>query len=338
MSSTSIVLCQAEPCVLSDKSKERDKRIVVCSSPGCEKQFHAACIGQAKKSDKELSNLFFVCLRCEAYLKYSAEIAHKLISSELDAKLTALKESIHETIEEKITNERALILEQTNSLFDSFSRQFEDKLGEVKRVAADAERSVHGLLKVQEKSIQTLQTEFLELKNKCLADLNGAKSGFDSIQSQVASLESKKRKKAFIVRNFPEKPCIIRGKTISNCQEALFAISQELDLEVEAGNIKDVFRLGKPREDGKPRLMMVKTSEKIVRMFLSKSRLLKNAVCPLNKVFLQEDLPVEVNRKLAAMRKRAYEHRTKHPGEEAYVRNKKLVINGMVVEEIEQHF
>ena len=42
--------------------------------------------------------------------------------------------------------------------------------------------------------------------------------------------------------------------------------------------------------------------------------------------------------KLADMRKRAYEHCKSFPAETAYVRNKKLYVNGVVVGEVKPDF
>ena len=77
---------------------------------------------------------------------------------------------------------------------------------------------------------------------------------------------------------------------------------------------------------------MVKTSERVARLFLSKARLLKKAETLLCNVFLQEDLLPEINKKLIDMRRKAYEHRMKNPGEEAYMKDKKLYINGFVTQ------
>ena len=73
-----------------------------CSTPGCSKRFHAICVGHGKATEKELNKLFFVCLRCEAYLNYSAEIARKSIISDIDMKLEAIKIAIYETVDQKI--------------------------------------------------------------------------------------------------------------------------------------------------------------------------------------------------------------------------------------------
>lgn len=330
--------CLAEPCVISEKSKVRDKRIIMCSSPGCLKRFHAACVGQARMSDKELNELFFVCLRCEEYIKYSSQIAQKSLMAEFDSKLSALKLAIHQSIDEKISSASAKILEQTNSMFDSFSKQFEGKLNFIKQEAAESKEFLLGLMKDKDKKIDALHADIAKLKTRCMEEVGGVKTVCDSMAGQITSLEMKKRKKSFIVKNFPERPCKIDEVEISSCQEGITAISRALDLSTEIPNIRETFRLGKPRMDGKPRLMMVRTTEKTARLFLNKSRRLKEAAWPLNKVFLQEDLPREVNRKLASMRKRAYDHRSSHPGDEAFVKNKKLFINGTVVDEIDQDF
>lgn len=331
--------CQAEPCVINDKSKDRDKRNIACRSPGCSRQFHAACIGQARKSDKELNNLFFVCLQCEDYLKFSAQIVQKPLMTEFDSKLSALKLSILQTIEEKITFESTKILNKAQSMFDLLSQKFEEEIKDMKREMADAHELVLGLLKDKDEKIDALQSELQQFKAKCSSEIDGLRSTCVSIQNQMGSHELKRKKKSFIVRNFPEKECAIDGQPVSTSLQAVIAISQALKFEEEVAlSIQEVFRLGKPRDDGKPRLIMVRTTERTTKLFLSKARRLKDAAAPLNKVFLQEDLPREVNQKLASMRKRAYQHRIDNPEEEAYVKNKKLIINGAVVDEIGENF
>ena len=106
------------------------------------------------------------------------------------------------------------------------------------------------------------------------------------------------------MRNFPEQPCELEGKSVSSCFEAVSSIADTLGLAGEVPNIQDAFRLGRPRQDGKPRPILVKTVEKTTKLFLSKSRLLKQATHSLSRVYLREDLPPEVNKKLAEMRKR----------------------------------
>lgn len=57
---------------------------------------------------------------------------------------------------------------------------------------------------------------------------------------------------------------------------------------------------------------------------------------PINEVFLHEDLPPFVTKKFSEMRKRSYEHRTKY--EEAFVENKNLYFNEIVIGDIAQNF
>ena len=333
--------CSSEPCVLTDRAKDREKRFVACSSPGCQKHFHAACVGLAKKSEKELNNLFFVCLKCEAYLNYSAEIARKSVMSELDDKLHNLKSSILQSVDEKIKNESTLIKQQAQALCDSVIKQFDEKISELRSHTNDANEFVLSALRNKESKVSTLQSGFQSLNEKYLTEVNALRSQCKAVEDQLASFDLKRRKESFIVRNFPENlsnECSNTAKAASTCRGAISSIANALGLSDEANNIHEAFRLGKPRQDGKPRLIMVKAPERTCRLFLTKARFLRQAQAPLCNVFLQEDLPPEVNKKLIEMRRKAYEHRTKNPGEEAYVKNKKLYINGFVVEEITQNF
>ena len=153
------------------------------------------------------------------------------------------------------------------------------------------------------------------------------------MKTQISTFDSEKRKQTFIIRNYPE-----RNDGSESMDNVLQEVARPLSLEGELAHIKHAHRMGKPRPDGKPRLILVKTTEKTARLFLSKSRHFKQAVGHMNKVFVQENLSPEENKKLFELRKRAYEHRTQNPGETAFVRNKKLMINGEVIDEVSKKF
>ena len=158
------------------------------------------------------------------------------------------------------------------------------------------------------------------------------------MEDQLLALDVNNRKNSFIIRNFPDDCCTVDNKLVKSSLDAVTVIAGVLGLDEELKDIRETFRLGKVREDGRRRLIMVKATERTCKTFLRKSRFLKQCESPLNKVFLHEDLPPAINKRLAEMRKRAYEHRTNHPNEEAFVRNNKLYLNGVVVDEITQIF
>lgn len=158
------------------------------------------------------------------------------------------------------------------------------------------------------------------------------------IEDQLTTLDSNNRKGSFIIRNFPEDDCTISGKLVKSSLDAVAAVAEALGIAEETKEVKEAFRLGKSRPHGRCRLIMVRATEKTAKAFLRRARTLKQCEPPLNNIFLHEDLPPPVTKKLAEMRKRAYEHRTKHPNEEAFVKNKKLYVNGVVVDEVERNF
>lgn len=320
--------CFAEPCIINEKTKEREKRTVSCNSPGCQKVFHATCIGHGRTSDKELNNLFFECLKCGTFLNYSAEIARKSFMTDFDNKLQDLRTSIDKALDEKIRLESDRIMHETRKLCEAVAKQCDEKITYIQKQVTD---------------VDALRSEFQSLKLSLMKDTDNLTNTCGSMQSHIRALELEKRKSSFIVRNFPEKNVTIKDKNITNCGEAIAMIAEELCISDDSvRQIKDVFRLGKvnrtDNSDNKPRLIMVRASEKVAKQFLVKSKLLKHSDSLLSKVFIQENLPPEINKKLFDMRKRAYEHRSNNPGESAYVKNKKLYINGAVVEEINQVF
>ena len=330
--------CLAEPCVVHDKSKEREKRLVTCNTPGCLKQFHAVCIGHAKSTEKELRKLFFVCLRCETYLNYSAEIARKSLMVTLDEKLESFKQSVFKIIDEKIDLEFAKFTKQTQSIFDDTVQQFQLKVDQVKAEAHDAVKSVALSLKDTVNRISKTEAEQQKQNELHSNQINELRVTCNSMFSEIAALDRINRRASFVVRNVPEKEFSIMGTRISTCQEAVAAISRSLGLDRELCNIKDAYRIGKMRDDGRSRLIMVKATESTAKQFLAKARLLKQSGSLFNQVYIQEDLPPFMNKKLAEMRKRAYDHRCNHPGEDAFVKGKKLIINGIIVDEVKQNF
>ena len=348
------MICCAKPCLVNDKTKDREKRTIPCNSPGCPKVFHALCIGHGKKTDKELSNFFFVCLKCEEYLNYSADIARKSFMTDLDVRLHDLRISIDKSIDEKIQLESERIdekirlecrkiMEEAKLLYESVAKRCDAKIDEVKGLVNDSKSLTLGLMNEKAANIDCLQSELQSLKRSLVKDSSHLTNACDTMRNHIRALELDKRKSSFVIRNFPEKNVYIRGKSVTNCNEAVALIAEELGIENDVmRQVHNVFRIGRvnraDHSEAKPRLIMVRATEKVAKQFLSKARLLKQSNAPLNRVYLQEDLPPEMNKQLADMRKRAYEHRMRYPGESAYVKNKKLFINGVVVEEAHQGF
>lgn len=331
-------VCSAEPCVVSVKSKDREKRFIECNSPGCSKTFHALCIGHAKTPEKEINNLFFVCSKCKTFLEYSADIARTSILSDLDNKLDSFQRLILDKVEDRLKAECANLSRETKSLIDSFSSNINEKLNEVKLQANEANEFTLSLLRDKEKDFDVLKTDVNNQVESLTNELNVLRAHCNQIQKQFSNLDSKRRKKSFIIRNFPEDACNVKGKVVSTCEEALDSIIECLNINKDLIRIKAINRIGKKRDNGNPRLIAVRATENTVTQFLRRSRHLKQCDAPLNRVFLQEDLPTHVSKKLSEMRQRAYQFRTDNPGGEAYVKGKRLYINGVVVDEVTQNF
>ena len=331
-------VCLAEPCIVNAKSKDREKRFIECNSPGCSKSFHAHCIGHAKMPDKDLNNFFFVCSKCKAFLEYSADIARASLLSELETKLNVFQISILEKVEDRLRAECTNLSRETKSVIDSFTSHINEKINEVKLQTSEANEFTLSIIRDKEKDIDFLKTDVINQVESLTNELNVLRTHCDQMQKQYSSLDSKRRKKSFIIRNFPEEACNVKGKVVSTCEGALDSITECLNIDKNLIHIKGISRIGKRKEDGKPRLIAVKATENTVSQFLKNSRRLKQCDAPLNRVFLQEDLPFQVTKKLSEMRQRAYQFRTENPGKEAYVKGKRLYINGVVVDEVVQNF
>ena len=120
--------------------------------------------------------------------------------------------------------------------------------------------------------------------------------------------------------------------------DAVDAVAEVLKIEGDTFRIKDVHRIGKPREDGRARALLINADEKTVKCFVMNARFLKDAPHPLNRVFVQEDLPLEASKKMAEMRKSTFEYRSRNPGRTAFVRGKRLFIDGNLVDEVKLGF
>ena len=186
--------------------------------------------------------------------------------------------------------------------------------------------------------VEKLEGENALLKQQQLTWKNensALRSLCNSIEERSVAVDINSRKNTFIIRNFPEDEGIDGGGNVDSCREAVSAVAKALGLSDKMDDIKETYRFGRTR--GR-RLIMVKTTEGISKQFLRRARHLKQSDAPLNQVYIQENLPAFINKRLADMRKRAFEHRKSHPGEEAFVKNKKLYLNGVVVDEISQNF
>lgn len=186
--------------------------------------------------------------------------------------------------------------------------------------------------------VEKLEEENALLKQQQLQSKNEnavLRSLCNSIEERSVAADINSRKNTFIIRNFPEDERAAGGENVDSCLEAVSAVAKALGLSDRMSEVGEAYRFGKTR--GR-RLIMVKTTESISKQFLRRARHLKRSDAPLNQVFVQENLPPLINKRLADMRKRAFEHRKSHPGEEAFVKNKKLYLNGVMVAEINQNF
>ena len=73
-----VVKCSGEPCVVNEKSKDREKRLMSCNNPGCNKRFHVTCAGHAKVSDRDLSKIFLFAFSVKSSLIIVRKLLKKL--------------------------------------------------------------------------------------------------------------------------------------------------------------------------------------------------------------------------------------------------------------------
>jgi len=105
--------CQHSNCIINSNDTHNDKRIVSCNSPYCNFTCHVKCAGLAIKKQKDLETIYFVCKKCEEFLKFS--------STFITEKITALENQVINRIDEikcdveKLAN-RISALEQEQQL------------------------------------------------------------------------------------------------------------------------------------------------------------------------------------------------------------------------------
>ena len=230
------------------------------------------------------------------------------------------------------------IMEQTQSLLRVSMDDMNTKLSDLQGKAEEANEFVLSAINAYEKSVKSLEIAMETLTRKCESDHESLKVLCNTTEGQLVAIDCNSRKSSFVIRNFPEEECKIGEEVVKTPGEAVSVIAHALGLGEHLSEVRESFRLGKVRQTKGRRLIMVRATESTAKAFLKKARMLKQCGSLLNRVYLHEDLPPMISKRLAEMRKRAYEHRSNHPNEEAYVKDKKLFINGVVVDQISQNF
>ena len=199
------------------------------------------------------------------------------------------------------------ILVRIGSLLDDKLSKLEDSIS--KRILA------------VEQSVASITRENANLKN-----------AVEVLQDKVARLETNARKGNFVIKGIPEGKDSLDGVNISSPASAIESVANAIDVKIV---INSCFRLGKPRQDGSPRPILVKSTEECTSNMLRSAKKLKQVGKDFfKKIYIDKDYPPEVATLLSQLRKRAYEHRRDHPNSKAFVRNGKLFINDVVVDEV----
>ncbi len=106
-------------------------------------------------------------------------------------------------------------------------------------------------------------------------------------------------------------------------------IKQIIDFDLDPSKI-NAFRLGKQvTSGGRPRPILVKDLDQAQVIIRNAKKLRQNP--DYKNVFIDRDLPVEIAKASANLRKRAYEWRRDNPSDNAYVKRGVLFINDVEV-------
>jgi len=74
-------------CADPSCNNQKGEKLIKCSSPFCERQFHLTCANLKGKTKAELNNIYFLCNACDDFIRYSnSRIENKLNSLEVDLK------------------------------------------------------------------------------------------------------------------------------------------------------------------------------------------------------------------------------------------------------------
>ena len=188
------------------------------------------------------------------------------------------------------------------------------------RLTAILDDRITKLEEILEKRVTAIETTInnLQKENNILTE------SVRALESKFLKLESNSRKGNFIIKGLPED----KYKTI---QEAVAAVGQAIDVHVD---VQSCFRLGKPRNDNSPRPILVKSTDTCASNILRSAKKLKVADVAFRKVFIDRDYPPEMVTALGRLRKKAYDHRQANPNSRTSIRNGKLFIDDVLVDEV----
>jgi len=311
-------------CEPTCRNKE-NSQFIACAAPFCKKQFHLACAGLKGKPKEEISKLYFVCLSCDDFIRYS--------NSKIDLRLNRIEEDLNETIvslkqnikllEEKTdgikdrldTYEKSLLnCEQTNKII---KKEYECSIKAVAERQKNIEESVTNL----EKSVAVLQSQTSEIKPTPITEIKQVSTDNRSkYQIRVNGIKEAPKSLKFLERQEFERGCF--SEILEHLNENNI-------------NFTDCFRLGKLREDSKkPRTLLVTlTSIWDKRKILSKGNLLSNYK---NAVFISPALSLtELKTEKQVLKKRWQLIQEGTERKHIKIRNLKLFVKNEDDEEIE---
>ena len=180
------------------------------------------------------------------------------------------------------------------------------------------------------------ERRFVELLDERLnSKLNGLLDKIKVAQSEIKSLaeENVKIKKQLIMveSELKRKNIIIKGISEESDPQlaATKVIKQIIDFDLDPSKI-NAFRLGKQvTSGGRPRPILVKDLDQAQVIIRNAKKLRQNP--DYKNVFMDRDLPVEIAKTSANLRKRAYKWRRDTPSDNAYVKRSVLFINDVEV-------
>ena len=83
---------QYSDCKINHSTKS--DKVIQCSSPFCNKEFHMQCAGLKSKKQSDLNNIYFLCRSCNDFIAYSNNpVQNKLAELEIQLKMLHLVES-----------------------------------------------------------------------------------------------------------------------------------------------------------------------------------------------------------------------------------------------------
>jgi len=286
-----MTVCSEPSCRIKDNNN-----MIACASPFCQKKFHLNCVGLKGKPKEEIASMYFVCLSCDEFIRYS--------NNRIDVKLTEFETELTSNIQSIKLNITSLERNTANLSL---------RIGQLEKTLLNNEQKIEGINEFMENTNNKIALMETDLKDSVLK-LNNQINALESklLTNETKHFEPKENtqiingsdiKYQIRVMGVKEAPADLkyfeRQEHERSSVTAMLAHLNESNIHV-----KDCYRLGKFKAGSpRPRTMLVTlTNIWDKRKILSKVSLLSTYE---HKLFVSPALsPSEINKEKMILKKR----------------------------------